>query len=109
MALGELFLLRRKKSLENKAVVQPGGSCMKKELLQEPEWIRVSEACAYSRLGKAAIYDLINRGLIRSYANRRPGQIKGTRLISFASLREHLESNATGGQPAAAQPHPAAA
>jgi hypothetical protein len=70
---------------------------------QYPEWLRVSEACAYSRLGKAALYDLMNRGLIRSYANRRPGQIKGTRLISFASLKEHLESHATGGRPVIVQ------
>ncbi len=76
---------------------------------QSPEWLRVSEACAYSRLGKATLYALINQGLIRSYSTRRPGQIKGTRLISFASLKEHLESNATGGRPSIAQPEPSAA
>lgn len=64
-----------------------------------PEWLRVSEACGYSRLSKATLYDLINTGAIRSYSTRKPGQIKGTRLISFASLRDHLESNATGGRP----------
>jgi excisionase family DNA binding protein len=68
-----------------------------------PEWIRVSEACQYSRLSKATLYSLLNQGLIRSYTTRKPGQIKGTRLISFASLREHLESNATGGRSVVAQ------
>ena len=61
------------------------------------EWLRVKEACEYSRLSKPKIYDLINRGLIKSVSLRERGQIKGTRLISFDSLRDFLESRATGG------------
>ena len=61
------------------------------------EWLRVSEACRFSRLSKPKLYDLINRGLIRSVSMRERGQIKGTRLISYDSLRALLESRATGG------------
>ncbi len=63
-----------------------------------PEWLRVKEAQDYSRLSKAKLYDLINRGLIKSVSLKERGQVKGTRLISFDSLRAFLESRATGGE-----------
>ena len=62
-----------------------------------PEWLRVTEAVAYSRISKPKLYDLINRGLIKSVSLLHRGQFKGTRLISFASLRAFLESRAKGG------------
>jgi hypothetical protein len=65
------------------------------------EWLRVNEAATYSRLSKPKLYDLMNRGLVRSVSLREKGQIKAARLISFASLRAFLESRATGGEPAA--------
>jgi excisionase family DNA binding protein len=61
------------------------------------EWLRVSEACQYSRLSKPTLYNLLNRGLVKSVSLRERGQIKGTRLISFDSLRGFLESRASGG------------
>jgi len=61
------------------------------------DWLRIHEAVAYSRLSKPKLYDLINRGLIKSVSLRERGQIKGTRLLSYASLRAFLESRATGG------------
>ena len=61
------------------------------------EWLRVGEACEYARVSKPVLYDWINNGLIRSFSNCKRGQIKGTRLISFDSLRNFLESRATGG------------
>jgi predicted DNA-binding transcriptional regulator AlpA len=61
------------------------------------EWLRVKEACDYSRLSKPKLYDLMNRGLIKSVSLRERGQIKGTRLVSFDSLRQFLESRASGG------------
>jgi excisionase family DNA binding protein len=61
------------------------------------EWLRVKEACHYSRISKATLYALLNRGLIRSVSLRERGQIKGTRLISFDSLKHFLDSRATGG------------
>jgi excisionase family DNA binding protein len=61
------------------------------------EWLRVSEACHYSGLSKPTIYNLLNKGLLRSVSLRDGEQIKATRLISFDSLRGFLESRATGG------------
>ena len=61
------------------------------------EWMRIAEAVQYSTLSKAKLYDLINRGLIKSVSLRERGQIKGTRLVSYPSLCAFLESRATGG------------
>lgn len=64
----------------------------------QPEWLRVKEACTFSRLSKPKLYDLINRSLIKSVSLKERGQVKGTRLISFDSLRAFLESRASGGE-----------
>jgi len=61
------------------------------------EWLRISEAVQYSRLSKPTLYGLIHRGLIKSVSLRERGQLKGTRLVSFDSLRAFLESRASGG------------
>jgi hypothetical protein len=66
--------------------------------VDHPEWLRVREACDYSRLSKAKLYQILNRGLIKSVSLRERGMIRGTRLISFDSLRDFLESRATGGK-----------
>lgn len=63
-----------------------------------PEWLRVSEACEYARVSKPVIYDWMNKGWIKNVSLRQRGQMKGTRLISFDSLRGFLESRATGGE-----------
>ena len=65
--------------------------------LPAPEWLRVNEAAAHFKLSKAKLYDLINRGLIKSCSLRHRGQIRGTRLISYDSLNSYIESQATGG------------
>jgi hypothetical protein len=61
------------------------------------EWIRVQEACEFASVSKPVMYGWLNQGLVKSFSNRGRGQIKGTRLISFDSLRNFLESRATGG------------
>jgi excisionase family DNA binding protein len=61
------------------------------------DWLRVSEACQYSRVSKPTLYNLLNRGLVKSVSLKERGQIKGTRLVSFHSLKAFLESKATGG------------
>lgn len=63
-----------------------------------PEWLRVKEACDYARVSKPTIYDWMNRGWIKNVSLRQRGQVKGTRLVSFDSLRNFLESRATGGE-----------
>jgi excisionase family DNA binding protein len=64
----------------------------------QTDWLRVKEACNFSRLSKPKLYQLINAGKIRSVSLRERGQIRGTRLISFDSLRAFLESRASGGE-----------
>lgn len=64
---------------------------------QNPEWLRVKEACEFARVSKPVIYNWMNKGWIKNVSLRQRGQIKGTRLISFDSLRDFLESKATGG------------
>jgi len=64
----------------------------------QPEWMRVKEACAYSRVSKPKLYDLTNRGLIKSVSLRERGMVRGTRLVSSDSLRTFLESRASGGE-----------
>lgn len=62
------------------------------------DWLRVKEACSFSRLSKPKLYQLINAGKIKSVSLRERGQVRGTRLISFDSLRAFLESRASGGE-----------
>jgi hypothetical protein len=61
------------------------------------EWLRVSEACTFARVSKPVLYQWLNAGLIKSFSNRARGQIKGTRLVSYDSLRAFLENNASVG------------
>ena len=63
-----------------------------------PEWLRIKEACHYSRLSKGLLYELMNAGHIRNVSLKKRGQTKGTRLISFDSLKSFLESRASGGE-----------
>jgi len=70
--------------------------CLQYENLAWPEFLRIPEACRLSRLSKPKIYDLINRGLIKSISLRERGQIKGTRIIVGDSLRAYLMSKVEG-------------
>lgn len=64
----------------------------------EREWISIKEACDFAACSKPCLYSWLERGLVRNFSNRQPGQIKGKRLVSLSSLRRFLESRATGGQ-----------
>jgi hypothetical protein len=68
--------------------------------MPEPEWIRVKQAVTWSGLGRTIIYHMMDSGKIKSVSMRERGMTKGTRLISFASLKGFLESRATGGDAA---------
>jgi hypothetical protein len=63
-----------------------------------PEWLRVKEAQNFSRLSKPKLYQLFNLGLIKTVSLRERGMVRGTRLVSFDSLRAFLESRASGGE-----------
>ena len=69
------------------------------------EWLRVSEAVQFSRISKPKIYDLLGRGLIKSCSLKERGMVRGTRLISFDSLKAFLESRSSGGETLAPQVH----
>ncbi len=64
----------------------------------QPEWIRISEACRLASVTKPVLYQWINRGLVKNFSNRQRGQIKGARLVNLDSLRQFLESQASGGR-----------
>lgn len=58
----------------------------------KPEWVRPRAAAAIFGIGRARIYELINSGKIKSVSLRERGQKHGTRLISYDSLQNYLES-----------------
>lgn len=72
-----------------------------------PEWLRLpksGERCAHSGLSRSALNDLIlpTEGNsydppVKSVSLRKPGQIRGIRLIHAASLSVYLESLLEGG------------
>ena len=62
------------------------------------EWLRVSEAVQFSRISKPKLYDLMNRSLIKSCSLKERGMVRGTRLISFDSLKSFLDSRSSGGE-----------
>lgn len=66
--------------------------------MPEPEWIRVKQAEAWSGLCKPSLYKLMKAGKIRFVSLRERGAVRGTRLISFPSLKGFLDSRATGGE-----------
>ena len=66
--------------------------------MPEPEWIRIPQASAWCGMCRSALYQLINAGKIKSVSMRERGTTRGTRLISFPSLRAYLEARATGGE-----------
>lgn len=66
--------------------------------MPEPEWIRIKQASAWCGMCRSVLYNLMADGKIRSVSMRERGATKGTRLISFPSLKAFLESKATGGE-----------
>lgn len=73
-------------------------SCDKKHIQAaqggEPEWLRVTDVKRMFGISKPKIYLLIHEGKVRSAALLGPKKLRGTRLISLASLRAHIEAMA---------------
>ena len=63
----------------------------------KPEWLRIQQASALFGIGRTKLYELIGAGKIKTVSMRERGQTRGTRLISYDSLSEFLESQASGG------------
>jgi hypothetical protein len=68
-----------------------------------PKYIRLPRAgtrCAVTGLTRTALNELIlptaangYRAIVRSYSLKRPGQIRGIRLISLPDLVRHIEAS----------------
>lgn len=58
----------------------------------KPEWLRIPQATQTFGIGRTKLYELIAKNRVKSVSIRERGQVKGTRLISFDSLNDYLES-----------------
>ena len=63
------------------------------------KWIRlpVRGHCPYTGLSRAAYYQLITANKIRTASLRRPGALRGTRLVWLPSIMSYLDRFATDG------------
>ena len=65
---------------------------------QLPVWLRMKQATELYPLGRSTLYNLIEKGLIKSTTTRiDKNQRYGARLINRESIEAFLEERATGG------------
>jgi hypothetical protein len=58
----------------------------------KPEYLRPAAASRVFAIGRTKIYELIAEGKIASVSLRKRGQRRGSRLISYSSLKDFLDS-----------------
>ena len=58
----------------------------------KPEWIKVPAAVRLSGIGRSSIYELIKANRIKSFSIRKRGSQHGSRLISYDSLIDYMET-----------------
>ena len=75
------------------APIQPGESGS-----LQPEFIRVPDVERIFGIKRGHCYALIGSGAVKSVCLRKPGAKTGVRLVSYASIREHLNSHMEGGK-----------
>ena len=63
------------------------------------KWIRLPTRgrCPHTGLSRAAYYELIKANRIRTANLKRPGALRGTRLVWLPSIMTYLDRFATGG------------
>jgi hypothetical protein len=63
------------------------------------KWIRLPTRgrCPHTGLSRAAYYELIKANRIRTANLKRPGALRGTRLVWLPSIMTFLDRFATGG------------
>lgn len=68
-----------------------------------PKWIRLPARghCPHTGLSRAAFYELIKANKIRTASLKKPGAIRGARLVWLPSIMAYLEQFASGGTAAA--------
>jgi len=59
--------------------------------VMKPEWLRIPAAMRVSALSRQQIFAGIAEGKFRSKHLKRPGAVKGVRLIHFDSLMAYIE------------------
>lgn len=64
---------------------------------QKVEWCDAKEVHARFGISRTPLYGLINDGLVRSTSLQKDGSKRGKRLFHCQSIRDYLESKATGG------------
>jgi hypothetical protein len=83
---------------------QSAGEAAKKiatnsQALIRPEWIRLpreGSTCPFSGLSRSYLADLVRRREVPSKALRRPGTVRGVRLICYEGLMSYIR-NSQGG------------
>ena len=58
----------------------------------KPEWLRIPKAIDLFGVGRSKLYELIKEGKIKSASLRKRGQVSGTRLISYDSLNDYINT-----------------
>jgi hypothetical protein len=69
-------------------------------LTQRPEWIRLPKegsTCPFSGLSRSYLADLVRRREVPSKALRRPGAVRGVRLICYAGLMAYIRNTGEPG------------
>lgn len=69
------------------------------QALIRPEWIRLpreGSTCPFSGLSRSYLADLVRRREVPSKALRRPGTVRGVRLICYEGLMSYIR-NSQGG------------
>lgn len=58
-----------------------------------PAWINIPSKghCPITGLSRPFYYDLINKGIVRSACIRRPGAVRGKRLVYLPSVMAYLD------------------
>ena len=59
-------------------------------IVQQPEWIRPSQIPIVFGISRSVGYELLSAKKIKSVVLRKPGNIRGCRLISVDSIRAYL-------------------
>jgi len=60
-----------------------------------PEWIRLPRSgtpCGWTGLSRSTLWGILQSGKVRTVVIRRPGNLRGARLIHLESLLAYLES-----------------
>ena len=77
----------------------PAESAGNSEEKYPAKWVRLPARghCPHTGLSRAAYYELIRANKIRTANLRKPGALRGTRLVWLPSIMTYLDRFATGG------------